>query len=219
MRGMNGLIRKAVAALAPAALLAGLAGYPTCDAGCGDLVNGHNGCNGHHGHWDCYDHCYPQRYWYTSQREVNAAFAPQVLNGHVLDQTVWNHDFEPGSDVLTPGGLEHLNYLARRRPQPDTCVYVATAHDLAYDPACPDHLAGARQELDTRRVQAVQKYLAAVTAGRPADFQVLVHDPSDPTIMAIPAGTAVQKMYLGFQGILPRAGSGGGTASGGAGAR
>ena len=93
MRGMNGLIRKAVAALAPAALLAGLAGCHTCDAGCGDLVNGHNGCNGHHGHWDCYDHCYPQRYWASSQRAVNAAFAPQVLNGHVLDQTIWNHDF------------------------------------------------------------------------------------------------------------------------------
>ena len=34
--------------------------------------------------------CYPMRYNCMSRNEVNAAMAPQVQNGHVLDQTIWN---------------------------------------------------------------------------------------------------------------------------------
>src|SRR5205823_1227484 len=121
------------------------------------------------GDWDLYDHCYPQRYWYSSSRAVNAAFAPQVQNGHVLDQTVWNHHFVPGTDRLTMGGIEHLAYLVRRRPRPDTMLYLETANDLVYDPACPQTLAGSRQELDVRRCQAIQRFLVAHTAGHPVD--------------------------------------------------
>src|SRR5262245_44068833 len=116
-----------------------------------------------------YDRCYPQRYNNLAQREVNMAFTPQVQNGHVLDQTVWNHYFEVGTDRLTPGGQDALSTIARRRPQPDTTIYLATATDLAYDPNCPDRFCGARQELDTRRVVAVQKYLAGLNCGRPVD--------------------------------------------------
>src|SRR5438309_2350326 len=79
------------------------------------------------------DPCYPQRYEYAARQEVLAAIAPQINNGHVLDQTVWNYHFEAGTDKLTPGGLEHLAYLARRRPTPDPVVYVQTAQDIAYD--------------------------------------------------------------------------------------
>ena len=72
-------------------------------------------------------------------------FAPQVNNGQVLDQTIWNYHFEPGTDRLTAGGLEHLAYIARRRPHPDTAVYLQTAQDVAYDPASPDKLAETRR--------------------------------------------------------------------------
>ena len=65
-----------------------------------------------------YDRCYPQRYTNLAQREVNLAFTPQVQNGHVLDQTIWNHYFEPGTDHLTEGGLAALQYISRRRPCP-----------------------------------------------------------------------------------------------------
>ena len=54
----------------------------------------------------------------------------QVHNGHVLDQTVWNSHFEPGTDHLTAGGLAHLDYLARRRPAPDTTVFLEVAKDV-----------------------------------------------------------------------------------------
>src|SRR5262245_13054485 len=99
---MKGVIRKAVAALGCAVVAAGAVGCHTC-GGCG-----HGGCD-----YDLYDRCYPERYWYMARKEVNAALAPQVQNGHVLDQTVWNHHFEVGTDRLTPGGMEHLAYLAR----------------------------------------------------------------------------------------------------------
>ena len=67
---------------------------------------------------------------------------PQVQNGHVLDQTVWNYDFEPGTDKLTGGGLRTSGVhgpppAARLTPT----VYLQTAQDVAYDPANPDELA------------------------------------------------------------------------------
>src|SRR5579864_9099990 len=90
------------------------------------------GCNGYR---DIVDPCYPQRYEFASRTEVATALAPQVFNGHVLDQTIWNYQFEPGTDKLTPGGMEHLAYLARRRPYPDAMIYLQTAQDIPYDPA------------------------------------------------------------------------------------
>jgi hypothetical protein len=127
---------------------------------------------------------------------------PQVQNGHVLDQTIWNHYFEPGTDVLNPLGQSQLQYLSRRRPVPDTTVYLATANDLPYDPACPERYAGARQELDTLRVASVQKYLVAANAARPATFQVLVHDPGDVSIHTIPSALTVTQMYGRYRGGL-----------------
>ena len=89
-----------------------------------------NGCY----YRDIVDPCYPQRYEYAARMEVNQAFAPQVRNGHVLDQTLWNYEFEPGTARLTPGGMEHLAYLARRRPTPDTTPYLQLAQppDVVY---------------------------------------------------------------------------------------
>src|ERR1700722_1774736 len=69
---------------------------------------------------DLVDPCYPQRYNNMSQNEVNGAFAAQVDKGHVLDQTVWTYDFDPGTDKLNAIGLDHLTVLMRRLPQPDT---------------------------------------------------------------------------------------------------
>src|SRR5436190_5624671 len=93
---------------------------------------------GCHDYRDLVDPCYPERYEYAARQEVHGALAPQVNNGHVLDQTLWNYHFEAGTDKLTPGGMQHLAYLARRRPAPDCIVYLQTAQDLPYDPATPD---------------------------------------------------------------------------------
>src|SRR6478672_1371630 len=186
---MKGLIRKAALYLGCAVGAAGMGCATTSSCGtCGDGSGaglGHgavpasaNCCKNK----DLYDRCYPERYNNLAQREVNLAFTPQVQNGHVLDQTVWNHHFEKGTDKLTPGGQAQLQYLSRRRPQADTTIYLATALDLAYDPCCPERHCGAAQELNSLRVASVQKYLTALNCGRPMDFQVCVHDPADVTI-------------------------------------
>jgi len=58
----------------------------SCAAAAGGL-----GC---YGYRDIVDPCWPERYNHAAQMEVKGALAPQVLNGHVLDQTVWNYHFE-----------------------------------------------------------------------------------------------------------------------------
>jgi hypothetical protein len=219
---MKGLIRDVALALGCTlgAATIGCGTLPTC-------CDGGGGCGGGHGsgagappvcsNKDLYDRCWPQRYTSLARREVNLAFTPQVQNGHVLDQTVWNHYFEPGTDKLTPGGLAALQTISRRRPCPDQTIYLATSLDMPYDPNCPDRYCGARQELDSRRAAAVQKYLAGLNCGRPIDFQVLVHDPADVSIATLPASSAVIQMYARYRGGLA-GGAGGGIGGGAAGA-
>jgi len=174
------------------------------------------GCDAYH---NLVDPCYPQRYEYAARQEVNAAMAPQVANGHVLDQTVWDYHFEPGTSRLTPGGMEHLAYLARRRPCPDSMIYLQTAQGIVFDPAGPGRYAEMRAKLDGERIQAIQNFLNAQTAGRQLTFEVAVHDPSEVGMPAPAAATSLQKLYFGYQGKLASsAGAGSSNVSGGAGA-
>jgi hypothetical protein len=166
------------------------------------------------------DTCYPERYNAMARSETNGAFGTQVQNGHVLDQTIWNWYFEPGSSKLTPGGIDHLIYLARRRPAPDTTVYVQTSQDLTYNPAAPEQLVKARSGLDAERVASVQRFLAAETAGTPLGWNVLVHNPAPVGIHGVQANNAVRIWQLGTpMGVVPvgvgAAGSGGGGSSAG----
>lgn len=154
------------------------------------------------GYRNVVDPCWPERYAYEARQEVYSAFAPQMANGHVLDQTMWNWQFEEGTDKLHPAGMEHLVYLARRRPKPDCNIYLQTAHDVAYDPAHPEKFVETRAELDAKRIQAIQKFLTAQTAGRHVDFNIQVHDPAEKDIQAIQAGTSIQRRNLGAQGQL-----------------
>jgi hypothetical protein len=184
------------------------------------------GCAGALANGGCYlyrqvvDPCYPERYEAMARHEANGAWAPQVANGHVLDQTIWNYHFEPGSATLTQGGLLHLAYLARRRPYADPVVFLQTAHDIAYDPANPGNLPGQRQDLDAKRAAAIKSYLAAETAGgRPTPFEVVVHNPPpDIGLAAVPVDNSIRIMYITPQATLPRTAGGGASTVGGAGA-
>jgi hypothetical protein len=209
---MKGFIRKAALVLGCAATATGIGcnTIQTCSS-CGDGAGSATTCCTNKG---LYDRCYPQRYNNLAQREVNLAMTGQVQNGHVLDQTVWNHHFECGTDHLTPGGMYQLQYISRRRPCPDTTVYLASALDLPYDANCPERYCAAKQELDSLRVAAVQKYLMGLNCGRPADYQVVVHDPADVSISAIPASFSVLQMYARFRGGLATGVGGGGGAAG-----
>jgi hypothetical protein len=172
-------------------------------------------------YFDLVDPCYPTRYEHMARQEVVGATAPQVLNGHLLDQTVWNYHFEPNSDHLTPGGLAKLGQLARRRPAPDPCVYVQTAQDIPYDVSNPDAFTRARIELDQKRADAVQRYLMAYAGGtRAMAFQVRIHDPGEVGLPAIMVNQSVQRNYAGAVGVLPiGAGAGAANVQGGGGAR
>jgi hypothetical protein len=155
------------------------------------------------------DPCWPMRYDYMAWQSVNAAMAPQVQNGHVLDQTIWNYYFEPGTEKLTAGGLERLAYLARRRPCPDTVLYLQTAQDVRYDQTVPEKMVADRQTLDGKRIAAVQAYLTAQTAGRPAPFQIVIHDPAEPTLASAAANNIVSQNYYRFMGGMLMMGGGG----------
>ena len=194
---MKGLITKALAAACGTGLLA-LAGCCATDCSYDDIV----------------DPCYPQRYEAMARREVNQATAPQMANGHVLDQTIWDEHFEAGTDKLTPGGLEHLKVLARRRPHADPVVFLQAAQDVPYDPAHPDVYVKARADLTGKRVQAIQTFLGAYTAGTPQEFRVVVHDPGAVGQSAIGVARSVNLMHASYQGSL---GAGGASVSGGGG--
>lgn len=128
------------------------------------------------------DPCWPDRYANEARAAVVANFQPQVENGQVLDQTLWNQHFAYGTDRLNGAGMDKLDQVARRRPQPDPRLFLQTARDIPFDPARPDEYAARRAELDTRRTAAVQKYLAATLTGRPAPFDIQIHDPAYPGI-------------------------------------
>jgi len=85
---------------------------------------------------------------------------------------------------------------------------------VAYDPAKSDELGQKRQDMDGKRVVAIQKFLIAQTGGRRGEFQVLIHDPSEVGVTGIWAANENSKMLGRVQGGLE--GSGGGGVSGAA---
>jgi hypothetical protein len=199
---MNGFINK------PIALTWAICGLAALGGGC-----------------DCYrnvvDPCYPQRYNAEARENVISSIAPQVNNGHVLDQTVWSYQFEAGSDKLNSGGVQQLAYFVRRRPAPDPVVYVQTAQDLTLDANNLDKFGEERAQLDAKRVETVRKTLAAMTTGRGQSFEVMVHDPHEVGMSAIAIARQDQLRNAGMQGSLqpsassPQGGAGATAGSGG----
>ena len=173
---------------------------------------------------DAVDTCYPDRFNFEARQTVHQIFDTQAFNGHVLDQTIWNYQFEKdekgnATDKLTVDGQNRLNYLIRRRPGADPKVYLQTAHDIASG----DQVAATRSELDGRRVQAIQRHLNAQSAGRTNSvaWDVAVHDPAEVGLPSPTQGAAYGKSLVGTGSLgavspftVP---SGGGAAAGGGG--
>jgi hypothetical protein len=152
------------------------------------------------------DPCWPDRYAFTAQREVIESFAPQVQNGHILDQTIWNYDFDKGTDLLNPMGMAKLEYMVRRRPFPDPTVYLATAHDVNYDPNNPESYGLGRRTLDGKRALAVRNYLQAQMVGRPMKFEILIHDPFEVGQSAEAAANSMRQWTAAAQGTIATGG-------------
>ena len=191
---------------------------------------------------DIVDPCWPERYDSMARHSVNEATNAQAFNGHVLDQTVWNAHFERDPRTgeptakLTPAGIEHLNYLSRRRPAPDAHIFLATAHDIAgLDTLPADKAIARRKKLNEDRIASIKNYLA-IQSGGPAAYVIDVHDPAEvylpaqPIVGSLPFPRprevvgAYQKLFDNFQGQIPQesgtsssTGSGSGSSGSGSG--
>jgi uncharacterized membrane protein YgcG len=164
---------------------------------------------------NAYDPCWLPRYSAVARQSILAPFAQQVLNGHVINQTLWNYDFEPGTDRITPAGVEKLDSLVRVRPAPDPKIFIQTARDLAATVDTVDRLAAARNDLDMRRAQTVAKFLASEPRQMP--FEIFVHDPTDFGINSTAAGNAFRSQLQGYRGGITGGGVGAQGAGGGGG--
>jgi hypothetical protein len=219
---MKRLFRAAlVAAILPVGLLSvgcahgsgSACGGGDCGGG-GGVGGGYANRQDHHGKW--YDISWPDRYNYAARQAVVAPFAQQAANGHFLHQTMWNFYFEPGSDKLTPGGMEKLNSLSHATPGPDPRIYVQNAQDIGTTAENMDKVAGMRNDLNAKRAAAVQKYMAT-TFGPPITYEVLVHDAPTPGISGVFAGNAYRGQGIGYRGGLSAGGIGVGSVGGGSG--
>lgn len=188
-----------------------------------------NGCARYR---DVVDPCYPDRYNFVARHTTREVFNTQANNGHILDQTVWNWHFETDKDGngtanLNSAGLQHLDYLVRRRPSPDTRIYLQTAQDLRdIQKNTPDKTAQVRGDLDGRRIQSIKNYLDNQMVGKtPLNFEVAVHDPHPAGMRLTPySGTqqwdargVIPSLYNNFGASIGNGGVAGGAGGGGAG--
>ena len=134
------------------------------------------------------DPCWPERYNSMARQSVRDIQNAQADKGHALDQTIWNYHFEidrktgAPTDRLNPMGIEHLKYLSRKLPAPDPQLYLQNAQDVPYaNNVAPEKLVEQRNQLNNRRAQAIERFLATQTVGRAATYQVAVHDFAPPS--------------------------------------
>jgi hypothetical protein len=229
---MNRMIRAAASA---ALLVSGLGsvgcvntgttGGGCSSGGCGGSGIGGGGIGGARGEGhgpigDCWrkfnDPCYPDRYEYAARQAVIAPFAQQVVNGHVLNQTIFNYYFELNKDVLTTAGMEKLASLSRTRPAPDAKLYLQTARDLPTD-TDPAKIPDLRTDLDARRAVAIRKYLASQPSFAPVAWDMELIDPVVPGLATNFGEFAYRGSIQGYKGNVSGGGTGVlGTGSGGA---
>jgi hypothetical protein len=197
---MNRIMRAAAAAAVLAGGLGSVGCVHTGGAGGGATV-GDRWRNAH-------DPCYPERYNHAARQAVVAPFAQQVHNGHVMNQTIWNWYWEPGTDKLTLAGMEKLDSLARTRPAPDPKIYIQTSRDLVATPDTADKVAMLRDDLNVRRAAAIHRYMAAQPTLIPVTYEVFVHDPIVPSIYSEFAASSWRGSLTGYRGGVSGAGTG-----------
>jgi hypothetical protein len=152
---------------------------------------------------DLVDPCYPERWNSLSRHSVQDMVNAQADKGHVLEQTVWNWHFEAdpktgvASDRLNGAGIAVLSRISRTLPCPDFQLYVQNAQDIQYvDGVVPEKLVKARSDLNERRAQAIQRFMAtqaAVHGG--GSYQVAVHDFA-PTSLPVQWSTLADEQIL-----------------------
>ena len=144
----------------------------------GACLTGMVGCFGYR---DVVDPYYPKRYSVQARNGVRNSVAPQVKNGEILDQTVWNYHFLDDTADLHPMGAEHLKRLARKRPAPCSVIFLQTAQlNTAQGDAELKDLGHKRKQLDQKRSEKILDFMNTYMEGREHEpFQVVIHDPAE----------------------------------------
>jgi hypothetical protein len=170
------------------------------------------------------DTAYPERYEAAARQETVAAFASQVNNGQVLNQTVWNWYFEQekvtdkvtGKESLKPSaklngaGRAKLDSIAQTRPNPDSRIYLQVARDVPVVGDKVDEARAERDALTVKRADAVRSYLNSMPTVNQTAYDLFVHDPVVPGIPAEFSASALRGQRAGYVGGLS---AGGGTAA------
>jgi len=153
------------------------------------------------GYRDVVDPYYPKRYNVDARNSVRASLAPQVSNGNVLDQTVWDFHFETGKPELNAMGKDHLKRLARRRPVAQEVIFLQVAQN-------PDENAN-NKELNKARSENIKTYMTKISQDKVhPEFQVVLHDPAEVSGSGIEAARIIGGKQSGVSGIFTNGQSG-----------
>ena len=153
------------------------------------------------GYRDVVDPYYPKRYNVDARNSVRASLAPQVSNGNVLDQTVWDFHFETGKPELNAMGKDHLKRLARRRPAAQEVIFLQVAQN-------PDENAN-NKELNKARSENIKTYMTKISQDKVhPEFQVVLHDPAEVSGSGIEAARIINGKQSGVSGIFTNGQSG-----------
>ena len=142
---------------------------------------------------DLVDPCWPERYNSMSRHSIREMSTAQAERGHMLEQTIWNWHFEADpktggpTDKLNQAGIAKLGLITRTMPSPDFQLFLQTAQDIVYkEGIAPEKLVTQRQQLDERRMQAIQRFLATQTPLHGGGtYQIAVHDIAPPGLPGV----------------------------------
>ena len=153
------------------------------------------------GYRDVVDPYYPKRYNVDARNSVKTALAPQVSNGNVLDQTVWDFHFESGKPELNAMGKDHLKRLARRRPVAQEVIFLQVAQN-------PDENVN-NKELNKARSENIKTYITKISEDKVhPEFQVVLHDPAEVSGSGIEARNIINGKQSGVSGVFTNGQSG-----------
>jgi len=153
------------------------------------------------GYRDVVDPYYPKRYRVEARNSVRASLAPQVSNGNVLDQTVWDFHFETGKPELNAMGKDHLKRLARRRPAAQEVIFLQVAQN-------PDENAN-NKELNKARSENIKTYMTKISQDKVhPEFQVVLHDPAEVSGSGVEAARIIGGKQSGVSGVFTNGQSG-----------
>lgn len=153
------------------------------------------------GYRDVIDPYYPKRYNVDARNSVRTALAPQVSNGNVLDQTVWDFHFETGKPELNAMGKDHLKRLARRRPVAQEVIFLQVAQN-------PDEKVN-NKELNMARSENIKAYMTKISQDKVhPEFQVVLHDPAEVSGSGIEAARIINGKQSGVTGVFTNGQSG-----------